>query len=206
MRRRLVHLRISVRTRAAFTLIEVMFATLLMGIVGAAILSFMSAFASGIAVRSTVNDPALESSLAARKFAAVAPGFSYLLEADGGRAAIWLGDTTPSFTVHRSEVGILRFEPTRGMLILETFDPAILALNPLLEQEFAFTPATDFIGALDSARESGAVLRQVLAEGVTSVSFATAGLPAGDAELTLNFQMGTGRIALSPVYRERPFR
>ena len=79
-------------------------------------------------------------------------------------------------------------------------------VNPLLEQEFAFTPATDFIGELDSSRNNGAVIRQVLAEGVTSLSFATTGLPAGDAELTLNFQTGTGRIALSPVYRERPFR
>ena len=206
MRRRLAHVRSHARARPAFTLIEVLFATLLMGIVGAAILSFMSAFASGIAVRSTVNDPALKSALAARKFAAVAPSFSYMLEADGDRAAIWLGDTTPSFSVHRSEIGILRFEPTRGMLILETLDPAMLALNPLLDRDLAFTPATDFIGELDSSRSDGAVLRQVLAEGVTSLSFATAGLPAGDAELTMNFQMGTGRIALSPVYRERPFR
>ena len=203
---RLPHARSAARMRPAFTLIEVLFATLLMGIVGAAILSFMSAFASGIAIRSSVNDPALESALAARKFAAVAPSFSYVLETDGNRAAIWLGDTTPSFTVHRSEIGLLRFEPTRGMLVLETLDPAMLALNPLLEQEFAFTPATDFIGELDSSRNNGAVIRQVLAEGVTSLSFATTGLPAGDAELTLNFQTGTGRIALSPVYRERPFR
>ena len=48
------------RLRAGFTLIEVVFATLLMSVVGMAIVGFMSAFASGIQTRTTISDPPLE--------------------------------------------------------------------------------------------------------------------------------------------------
>lgn len=192
------------RTRSGFTLIEVMFATLLLGIVGMGILTFMSAFASGIQVRQSINDAAIDSSLAARRLAAVAPGFTYVLEADQDRVAIWLSDSVPSRTVHRSEVGIVRYDATRDRLLFETLSPAALAGNPMLDAELPFTGGTDFVGALDEARVNGDIVSQILAERVETAWFTTAGVPSGHATLHIEFTYGSAQVAISPAFTEPP--
>ena len=103
------------RLRAGFTLIEVMFATLLMSVVGMAIVGFMSAFASGIQVRTTISDPSLEASLATRRLASAAPGFAYVLQVNGARAAIWLTSLKSSMPSGGSGNCFWRFAgPTSG--------------------------------------------------------------------------------------------
>lgn len=192
--------------RAGFTLIEVMFATLLMSVVGMAIVGFMSAFASGIQVRTTISDPSLEASLATRRLASAAPGFSYVLQVSGARAAIWLGDTTPSRMVDLSEIGLVRFDETNGMLVLETVNPMEFALNPLLDREYQYDATTDFIGAIEEQRDAGRTVRNILAEGINSTSFSKSGIPAGSATVTITLEAGSARIALSPPFLEEPVR
>lgn len=194
------------RLRAGFTLIEVMFATLLMSVVGMAIVGFMSAFASGIQVRTTISDPSLEASLATRRLASAAPGFAYVLQVNGARAAIWLGDSVPSRMVDLSEIGLVRFDETTGMLVLETMDPMVIATDPLLDREFQFSSSTDFIGAIEDQRENGRTVRNILAEGLESTQFSTSGIPAGHATVTITLEAGSARIALSPVFVEEPVR
>lgn len=194
------------RLRAGFTLIEVMFATLLMSVVGMAIVGFMSAFASGIQVRTTIGDPSLEASLATRRLASAAPGFSYVLQVNGARAAIWLGDSVPSRMVDLSEIGLVRFDETTGMLVLETVDPMELATNPLLDREYQFSSSTDFIGAIEDQRDAGRTVRNILAEGLESTQFAASGVPSGHATITITLEAGSARIALSPAFVEEPVR
>jgi prepilin-type N-terminal cleavage/methylation domain-containing protein len=55
-----------------FTLVEVMLAAALLGIVGSGILTFLGAFASGSSARARVSDPALEATLAVRRLEAIA--------------------------------------------------------------------------------------------------------------------------------------
>jgi hypothetical protein len=192
------------RLRAGFTLIEVMFATLLMSVVGMAIVGFMSAFASGIQTRTTISDPALEASLAARRLASVAPGFCFVLQVNGARAAIWLSDSVPSRMVDLSEIGLVRFDETNGMLVLETMDPMEMAVNPLLERELAYSSSTDFIGAIEDQRDAGRTVRSILAEGLEAAQFSTQGVPSGHATITITLEAGSARIALSPAFLEEP--
>jgi hypothetical protein len=205
MRRRRAHLRAR-RAHAGFTLIEVMFATLLMSVVGMAIVGFMSAFASGIQIRTTISDPSLEASLATRRLASAAPGFSYVLQVNGARAAIWLSDSVPSRSVDLSEVGLIRFDETNGMLVLETVDPLAIAANPALDAEFAFNPSTNFIGAIEEQRDAGRTVRNILAEGLESTVFSTSGVPSGHATINITLEAGSSRIALSPAFLEEPLR
>lgn len=190
--------------RRGFTLIEVMFATLLMSVVGMAIVGFMSAFANGIGARTSLNDPALEPSLAARRLSAAAPGFCYVLQVNGARAAIWLSDTVPSRTVHLSELGLVRFDEDAGMIVLETMDPAALTQNPNLEEEFTFSAATDFVGAIENQRELGNTVRNILAEAIDSAAFTTQGVPSGHAIISVTIESASARIALSPAFLEEP--
>jgi hypothetical protein len=194
------------RLRAGFTLIEVMFATLLMSVVGMAIVGFMSAFASGIQVRTSISDPSLEASLATRRLSSAAPGFTYVLQVNGARAAIWLGDSVPSRMVDLSEIGLVRFDEATGMLVLETVDPIELATNPLLDREFEFRSSTDFIGAIEDQREAGRTVRNILAEGLDSTQFSTSGVPSGHATIAIALESGSARIALSPAFVEEPAR
>jgi hypothetical protein len=194
------------RLRGGFTLIEVMFATLLMSVVGMAIVGFMSAFASGIQVRTTISDPPLEASLATRRLASAAPGFSYVLQVNGARAAIWLGDSVPSRMVDLSEIGVVRFDETAGMLVLDTMDPMVVATDPLLDREFLFSSSTDFIGAIDDQRDAGRTVRNILAEGLETVQFSASGVPSGHATVTITLEAGSARIALSPAFVEEPVR
>lgn len=196
--------RAALRARCGFTLIEVMFATLLMSVVGMAIVGFMSAFATGIGARANLNDPALEPSLAARRLAAAAPGFCFVLQVNGARAAIWLSDTVPSRTVHLSELGLVRFDDESGMIVLETMDPATLSQNPALEAEFTYSAATDFIAAIEAQRELGHTVRNILAEAIDAAAFSTQGVPSGHATITVTIESSSARIALSPAFLEEP--
>jgi hypothetical protein len=192
--------------RRGFTLIEVMFAALLMTVVGVAIVGFMSAYANGIRGRSTMNDPALESSLATRRLATLAPSFCYVLQVNGARAAIWLSDTVPSRSVHLSELGLVSFDEETGEIIFESVNPTAFNNDLTLDREFAYNAATDFIGAMETQRSFGRTMRQILAEGIDSISFSTQGVSAGNARITMSMEGGSAQIALAPAFIEEPLR
>lgn len=197
--------RLTNRTRG-FTLIEVMFAALLMSVVGMAILGFISAFARGIETRSTMNDPALESSLAARRLETIAPGFCWVLRTDASRAAIWLSDSVPSRSVHLSELGLVRFDADEGELVFDIVNPEAFSADPTLDVELLLGPTTDFIGAMEAQRALGRTLRHILAEGIDAVSCSTTSMPAGTAAVTITMPSGSARIPLSPSFPMEPLR
>jgi len=58
-------------TRRGFTMIEVMMATALLGVVGAGIAAFLSAMATGTSARARVSDPSLEGAITMRRLAVV---------------------------------------------------------------------------------------------------------------------------------------
>ena len=101
------------RPRRGFTLIEVMLAVGLVGVVGAGILAFLSAFATGASARVRVSDPALEATLAVRRLNSIVPDFRTVLAADTQNAVLWVSDRVPSRTVHLSELACLRVDGAR---------------------------------------------------------------------------------------------
>lgn len=193
--------------RRGFTLVEVLLATGLLGIIGLAILAFLSAFARGASTRTHVSDPALEGTLALARLRALAPQLRCTLESDDGRAALWLSDAVPSRTVHLSELGWLRFDGTTGDLLFERVDPVAIAMDRTLESEFLRTD--DFFAVRDHAAADGLLTTQIIAEGLDRIAFGaltqTRGVPTAH-EMLLSNRSATARLALPPAVQEEPLR
>ncbi len=186
-----------------FTLIEVMLAVGLVGIVGAGILAFLSAFATGASARVRVSDPALEATLAVRRLNSIVPDFRTVLAADTQNAVLWVSDRVPSRTVHLSELACLRIDGARGELLLDTIDDSALVADRSLETEFR--ASDDFQAAFASAREAGIVRSRVLAEGLDSVSFSAARSRSA-VVLEVGAAGATSGVVLSPARPEEPLR
>ena len=191
------------RPRRGFTLIEVMLAVGLVGVVGAGILAFLSAFATGASARVRVSDPALEATLAVRRLNSIVPDFRTVLAADTQNAVLWVSDRVPSRTVHLSELACLRVDGARGELLLETIDDSALVADRSLETEFR--ASDDFQAAFASAREAGIVRSRVLAEGLDSVSFSAARSRSA-VVLEVGAAGATSGVVLSPARTEEPLR
>jgi prepilin-type N-terminal cleavage/methylation domain-containing protein len=191
------------RPRRGFTLIEVMLAVGLVGIVGAGILAFLSAFATGASARVRVSDPALEATLAVRRLNSIVPDFRTVLAADTQNAVLWISDRVPSRTVHLSELACLRIDGARGELLLDTIDDSALVADRSLETEFR--ASDDFQAAFASARDAGIVRSRVLAEGLDSVSFSAARSRSA-VVLEVGAAGATSGVVLSPARPEEPLR
>ena len=196
----------SSRPRNAFTLIEVMFATLLLAIVGMAIVGFLTAFASGSEARQRISDPAIESTLATRRLASLAPGFCCALTANGDNALIWLSDTVPSRTVHLSEAGLLRFDGANRELVFETVDPAALIADLTLESEFLESQYPELFATFEQLRGESKLIRHILAEGIDAATLSPIAGNPGRAALTVAAGGVSAEVTLAPTLVEEPLR
>lgn len=188
-----------------FTLIEVMFASLLMSIVGVAIISFLGAFASGGAARRNASDAALEASLATQRLESLVPRFRSVLEITDGAALIWRSDRVPSRTVHASEVGILWFDADQGELVLEIINANALASNRALEREYQSTQYDDLAEDLAELRLEGLLVRSILAEGIEAIDFAPDPVQAGAVRLRFSVGGTDASATIAPASLEEPF-
>ena len=189
--------------RRGFTLVEVMLAVGLLGLVGAGILSFLGAFATGAQARAHVSDPALEATLAVRRLDAIVPEFRTVLAANGTQAVLWVSDRVPSRTVHLSELACLRVDAARGELLLDTVDEATLVADRTRETEFA--ASDDFVAAIESARRAGVLRTRVLAEGLESASFSAAS-SRSSVVLEVGAAGATSGVVIAPARPEEPLR
>jgi prepilin-type N-terminal cleavage/methylation domain-containing protein len=189
--------------RRGFTLLEVVVASALLGVVGLATLAFLSAFAQGAAARSRISDPALEGTLALERLRALAPQLRCTLGTRDDLAALWLSDNVPSRSVHLSELGWVRFDSEAGDVLLERIDPVALATDR--ELETAFARDEDFLAVRDDALRAGILTSAILAEGLSGVAIIAA---KGGAPVELQFETesASARIALSPIAPEEPLR
>lgn len=189
-------------TRRGFTMIEVMMATALLGVVGAGIAAFLSAMATGTSARARVSDPSLEGAITMRRLAALAPGVRCALEFRDDTVALWLHDDVPSRTVHTSELGWLRFDAAAGEIVFERLDPAALAADRSLEAEH--DARTDFLALLESLRRSAAVRTIALSEGLDRANFVET-RDSTRALLEIHAGGATARVALATA-GEEPYR
>jgi prepilin-type N-terminal cleavage/methylation domain-containing protein len=186
-----------------FTLVEVLVASALLGMVGLAALSFLSAVASGAAARSRVSDPAIEATLAGRRLAALVPSMRAVLDAEGDAAAIWLSDSVPSRTVHLSELGCVRFDAARGEIVLERIPESRFLADRALETELSADD--DFLATLANARADGLLSSALLAEGVDRAAF-TRDPQSGMVDLAFEADRASARLRLTRTLDEEPRR
>lgn len=191
------------RPARGFTLIEVLVASALLGLVGVAALSFLSAVATGTAARTRLSDPAIEATLAGRRLAALAPAMRAVLQTEDAAAAVWLSDRVPSRTVHLSELGCIRFDAARGELVLEMVPESRFEEDRALELEFAADD--DFLGALDAARADGLLATALLAEGVGHAEFAR-DPTSGAVDVAIEIDRTAARLRLTRTLDEEPRR
>jgi len=193
------------RSIRGFTLIEVVVAAGLLSIVGLAIVAFVTAFARGAGARARISDPALEGALLVERLRAVAPALRAPLASDGETAALWLSDSVPSRTVHLSELGWLRFDPTMGDIVLERVADAHFVEDRGLETEFEADD--DFLAIREDSAREGLLVSTILAEGLDSARFVGDGRRGADElALELEAERATARVAIGPVVPEEPLR
>jgi prepilin-type N-terminal cleavage/methylation domain-containing protein len=200
--KRMKHVR---RQSRGFTLIEVMFASLLMGIVGVAIVSFLGAFASGGAARRNASDAALEAALATQRFNSFVPRFRSVLEIADDSALIWRSDRVPSRTVHASEVGLVWFDADQGELVLEIINTNALAANRTLEREYESTQYDDLAEDLAELRAEGLLVRSILAEGIEAIEVTPDPMQAGAVRLQFSVGGTDASATFAPATLEEPF-
>lgn len=179
---------------------------LLLSIVGTALVGFLSALAAGGEARQRISDPAIESTLAVRRFNTLTPDFRAVLAAGGNEALVWVSDRVASRSVHLSEVALLRFDPEAQELVLESPDPAALADDRTLEHEYLVGQYDSLIATLAELRTNGMLSREILAEGIESVEFNEVLGSPGLVDATFSGPDSSARIRLSPGDLEEPLR
>ena len=192
--------------RRAFTLVEVLIATFLLGVVGTAIAAFLSALASGGDARQHLSDPSIESTLAMRRIQVLAPEFRTVLLATSDSAMLWTSDRIASRSVHLSEVALVRFDADTEELQFETVDADAIASDRSLEREYLIGQYGSILGLFDSLRLDGLLIREVLSEGNESVQFSEVTGSAGIANVTFLGADSSVRVRLAPDAAEEPLR
>ncbi len=191
------------RARSAFTLIEVMVASALLGVVGTAALAFLSAFTSGAESRARLNDPAMEATLAMRRLAALVPSMRAVIQVNDDACAIWLSDEVPSNTVHLSELGCVRYCAERNELVLERVNRDAFLADRSLETEFAFDD--DLLKSIAHLRDEGALSNALLCEGISNLRFVR-DEKSGVVEMILEAHGASASMRLSPAQTQEPLR
>lgn len=187
-------------------MIEVLFATLMLGVVGAAILTFLSAVSSGSAARQNASDSALESTLAVRRFATLAPDFRYTLSTTTDQSVVWLSDSIPSLTVHTSEAGLLRYDAQAREVVLEVVNPLALAANRRLERVYLQGNYDLLVADFAKLRGDGALIRNILAERVDDARLTPDATLAGSLRLKIEFDGIASSVTISPRTAQEPSR
>jgi len=189
--------------RRGFTLVEVLVATGILGLIGAGIVGFLGAFASGASTRARISDPALEGVLALRRLDRLVPALRTVLASDETTAVLWTSDRVPSRTVHLSELACLRIDSERRELVLESIDASAFLSDRSLETEF--DARDDFQAAIAQARRAGLLRARILAEGFDRASFA-AGKTRSSVVLELSAAGAASSVVISPANPEEPLR
>jgi hypothetical protein len=187
-----------------FSLVEVMFATLLLTVVGAAIFGFLSAMASGGEARRSACDPALESALAVRRLKNAAPAFRFTLRVRDDEALVWMSDLVPSRSVHTSEAGVLRFDEEERILVLETVDAAYLDRNRTQEREYSTSRYQQLSEHLQALRAADALVPTVIAEGIDAVRFRPDPDAPGALRITFAVDQHETTFVVAPAPPEEP--
>lgn len=181
-------------------------ATLLLSLVGTALVGFLSALAAGGEARERISDPTVESTLALRRLVMLAPELRSVLAVDDEGVLLWTNDRIASRSVHLSEVAWLRYDPATAELLLESVDPAAIAADRSIERDYTLGQYDAVLEALDDLREDDRLVREILAEGLESVEFSR---PVGSTDFVEIDFIGTvsqARVRLAPVSPEEPLR
>lgn len=192
--------------RRGFTMVEVLMAVLILGVVGAAIGAFLSSVGSRGTQQLRLSDPAIEAVVAMRRLGTIAPNMRCVLLAEESRALIWMSDDNPNLAVNASEVGLLRFDPANAELVLESLDRAALLADPTLESEFEDGAYAAIFGEFDRLRSAGALAQRVLAEGLQSIEFETPARAPGTAQTRFRANDYETLAVIAPIPLEVPLR
>jgi prepilin-type N-terminal cleavage/methylation domain-containing protein len=194
------------RTRAAFSMIEVLLAVALLGIVSSAIVGFMSAVAARGGQSLRQSEPAIDASLAMQRLSVIAPAIRCSLATSETTAILWLSDDIPNFGVEASEVGVLRFVTADSELVLETIDRAALSSDMGLDRTFPEDSLGDIAGYFDTLRAAGRLRQRILAENLEDVAFETPADAVGTAVARFRASDRETLAILSPIPLELPLR
>jgi hypothetical protein len=187
-------------------MVEVLMAVLLLGLVSAAIASFLMAVGARAGPNQRLSDPALEAIVAVRRLGAIAPGIRCVLATESDRALVWLSDDIPNFAVEAREIGLVRFDAENGELLLEMIAPDALRDDPTLDAEYEQGSYGGVFADFDELRSEGVLVQRVLAEGVQTVRFEAPRDAPNTAQARFRSNEYETLAVIAPIPLEVPLR
>lgn len=154
------------------SLVELLLALAISGLVAAGVAAMLGGVATGIAVGTDARTGMLASGvIQGRTVEALTPGACILASTETS-LALWRGDTTPGGTVEPSECAWLVFDATSGLLTMETivFPESWGAIERAKFDRPLRANGNPFPMLLE-ARQAGITATDILADSVLSVAF-----------------------------------
>lgn len=210
------HRRMRVAACAGLTLVELMLALAITGMVGVGISSMMTMVATGTRGDMDGRSAVLRTHAAGMRMRAYLTDALCVLEHDPELGvAVWLHDVGGDSRVAPSEVRVFWWDAATGSVEIERLELPE-SWSPLLREIFDQpVPAnSDFFQLMSDYRAQNMTVRQTMVEGVSDLLFAFPTTNVSDAEsfdLTLRQTLSDGRVhdsllAFGLAYHRRPDR
>lgn len=160
--------------RGGLTLLELLLATSITVMVGAAIVAMLGAVNAGVGSRRDTRSVMVRAGAArARLVAYVAPA-RCVLAVNGATLTLWLDDTRTSDTVHATEIRWLRLDPTAKTLkVYFVKFPSTWSNTARDLEDLEYPATTDWDNVLNDYKQRGFLAQVPLMDGITSVSIIT---------------------------------
>lgn len=172
------------------SIIELLLALAISGLVAAGVAAMLGGVAAGIAVGTDARTGMLASGvIQGRVVEAVAPGACVLASTETA-TAIWLGDTTPGGNVEPSECAWIVFDALQGILTIErVVFPDSWGMIERAKFDRPLRPNSDPFPILLEARNEGIAEADILADSVLAIELPSGTTLINDTDLRMDLQL-----------------
>jgi prepilin-type N-terminal cleavage/methylation domain-containing protein len=180
------------------TLLELLLAVAITGMVAAAITSMLGAVSTGAETRRDTRSLMIQSAAAQMRLGAyIAPARCFLARRDAD-LAIWFDDSRESETVHASEVRWLVHTPAAGTIdVCFVRFPEDWSDTSRKLEDAEYPLNTDWFGVLALYAGKGLIGRYTLVDGLESASLTLRGTATNAVNATYRLEYGEGETLIS---------
>ena len=190
------------KLRRGFTLVELLLALAISGLVAAGVAGMLGGVATGIAVGTDARTGMLATGvIQGRVVESVTPGAS-VLAAEPQRCAIWLGDTRPGGLVEPSECAWLTIDQDKGIVTWEhVVFPESWGPVERARADQPLRPNGDPFPVLEETRALGIIETEILADGLLDGEIPQSNQLPGSREVRINLRLDlpTGPWPMSAI-------
>jgi Tfp pilus assembly protein PilW len=160
------------RVRCGLTIVELLLALAITGVIGAAIASVVYATCEGTASRQNLLSLVVRRKVVESRTAGLLRSAEMVLAYGANSLVLWMYDTNLSGTPNRSEIRYLEFDPTTGQLACyKNVWPNTMTPVQILAADTEYALSADFNTLIPALKTDPNFVREVWATNVTAVQF-----------------------------------